>query len=78
MGAGQLAEPPVDLEGDVLEDGRRVVGEAADIEGGGVGLHVGPVPASGEVKGDVQEVDDFLVRKRRKRRPPPILGKISK
>ena len=60
-GAGQLAEPPVDLEGDVFDDGRRVVGEAADVERDGVGLHVRSVPASGEVKSDVQEADDFLV-----------------
>ena len=39
--ARQLAESPVDLEWDVFDDGRRMVGEAADVQRGGVGLHVG-------------------------------------
>ena len=59
--ARQLAESPVDLEWDVFDDGRRMVGEAADIQRGGVGLHVGLVSASGEVQSDVEEVDDLLV-----------------
>ena len=59
--ARQLAESPVDLEWDVFDDGRRMVGEAADVQRGGVGLHVGLVSASGEVQSDVEEVDDLLV-----------------
>ena len=58
--ARQLAESPVDLKWDVFDDGRRMVGEAADVQRGGVGLHVGLVSASGEVQSDVEEVDDLL------------------
>ena len=59
--ARQLAESPVDLEWDVFDDGRRMVGEAADVQRCGVGLHVGLVPAGVEVQSDVEEVDDLLV-----------------
>ena len=59
--AGQLGESPIDLEWDVFDDGRRMVGEAADVQRCGVGLHVGLVPAGVEVQSDVREVDDLLV-----------------
>ena len=35
---------PIDLEWDIFDDGRRMVGEAADVQRGGVGLHVGQSP----------------------------------
>ena len=61
IGAGEPEESPVDLEGDVLEDVLRVVGQAADVEQRGVGLHEWPVPSCVEVKSYVKEVDNLLV-----------------
>ena len=61
LGAGQPEESPVDLEGDVLEDVLGVVGQAADVEQGGVGLHERPVPSCAEVKSYVKKVYNFLV-----------------
>ena len=61
LGAGEPEESPIDLKGDILDDVRGVVGQAADVQKGGVGLHVRLVPPCVEVQCDVQEVDDFLV-----------------
>ena len=61
LGAGEPEESPIDLKGDILDDVRGVVGQAADVQKGGVGLHVRLVPPCVEVQCDVQEVDNFLV-----------------
>ena len=61
LGAGEPEESTVDLEGDVLEDAWGVVGQAVDVQQGGVGLGEWPVPPCVKVKGDIKEIHHLHV-----------------
>ena len=58
---GETGEPPLDLQGDVLEDVGRVVGLPVDVVDDLFRLDPRPVGATLEVEEHVQEVGDFEV-----------------